>query len=212
MTDPAFEALQRFDSEYIPFPPFVTAKDAVEANLRLFRETGLPSHLLVLGESGVGKSSLCRWIAENHPRRTLPERDIIPALVVAVPPTGTIGGIAGTMLAALGDPTPNVGTTGHRTARIITLCRQCRVELILFDEAQHVHDRGQSKAHYMVADWFKHIIDEINVPTVLLGLPRLEMLLQVNEQLRRRFPRRVRLALGQSETESVESECLQLFM
>jgi hypothetical protein len=75
-----------------------------------------------------------------------------------------------------------------------------------------VYDRGQSKVHYMVADWFKHVIDQIGVPTVLLGLPSLEMLLQVNEQLRRRFSRRVRLALGQSESVSIEDECLQLFM
>ena len=40
------------------------------------------------------------------------------------------------------------------------------------------------------ADWLKHLIDEVGVPTVLLGLPRLESLLQINEQLRRRFSRR----------------------
>ena len=212
MSADIFSALARFDSEYIPFPPFIAAKDAIEENLQLFRETGLARHLLVLGDSGAGKSSLCRWLAEHHPRRELEERDIVEALVVPVPPTGTIIGIAEKMLHAIGDPDRQSGTVTQKTARIVKLCIECRVELILFDEAQHVYDRGRSRAHYLMADWFKHLIDEINVPTVLLGLPSLEMLLQVNEQLRRRFSRRVRLALGQSDTETIESECLQLFM
>lgn len=212
MASDKFAALLRFDGEYIPFPPFVAAKDAIEENLALFRETGLARHLLIVGESGAGKSSLCRWIAEQHPRRVLPDRDLVEALIVSVPPMGTIIGIAETMLDALGDPARQSGTVTTKTARIVTLCRECRVELILFDEAQHVYDRGKSRSHYLMADWFKHLIDEINVPTALLGLPSLEMLLQSNEQLRRRFSRRVPLALGQSETDPIETECLQLFM
>lgn len=205
-------ALLRFDGEYIPFPPFVLAKEAIEENLTLFRETGLARHLLVLGESGSGKSSLCRWIGEQHPRRILPDRDVVEALIVSVPPMGTIVGIAEKMLEALGDPARQSGTVTQRTARIVTLCRECRVEQILFDEAQHVYDRGRNRSHYLMADWFKHLIDEINVPTTLLGLPSLEMLLQSNEQLRRRFSRRIPLVLGQSDTESIETECLQLFI
>lgn len=205
-------ALQRFEEQYIPFPPFIAAKDAIEANLALFRETGLASHLLVLGESGTGKSSLCRWLAAQHPRRRLPNGDTVEVLVVSIPPAATIAGMADQMLKALGDPVRTSGTVTNKTARVVALCRACRVELILFDEAQHLHDRGDTRTHYMVADWLKHLIDEVAVPTVLLGLPRLESLLHINEQLRRRFSRRLRLALGQSDTEDVETECLQLFI
>ncbi|MGN6526950.1 MAG: TniB family NTP-binding protein [Burkholderiaceae bacterium] len=205
-------ALQIFEEQYIPFPPFVAAKDAIEANLALFRETGLASHLLVLGESGTGKSSLCRWLGTQHPRRQLPDGDTVEALIVSVPPAATIAGIADQMLKELGDPVRNSGTVTHKTSRVVTLCRACRVETMLFDEAQHLHDRGDTRTHYMVADWLKHLIDEVAVPTVLLGLPRLESLLQINEQLRRRFSRRLRLALGQSDTDDIETECLQLFI
>ena len=209
---PTLSALQLFEEQYIPFPPFVAAKDAIEANLALFRETGLASHLLVLGESGTGKSSLCRWLGTQHPRRQLPDGDTVEALIVSVPPAATIAGIADQMLKELGDPVRNSGTVTHKTSRVVTLCRACRVETMLFDEAQHLHDRGDTRTHYMVADWLKHLIDEVAVPTVLLGLPRLESLLQINEQLRRRFSRRLRLALGQSDTDDIETECLQLFI
>lgn len=205
-------ALQRFDEEYIPFPPFVTAAQSIEANLAIYRETGLAQHLLVLGESGTGKSSLCRWIGQKYPRFEIPDRDILPALIVAIPPAATIASVAESMLARLGDPSPTMGSTSAKTARVILLCKACRVEIVLFDEAQHVHDRGKAATHYMVGDWIKNLIDEMGVPTVFLGLPRLEHLLQVNEQLRRRFSRRLRLALGQSEIESIHNECLQLFI
>ncbi|HQT29610.1 MAG TPA: TniB family NTP-binding protein [Thiobacillus sp.] len=208
----AYGALKRFDEEYIPFPPFIAAANSIDANIAQYRETGLAQHLLVLGESGTGKSSLCRWVGEKYPRSVLLDRDLVPSLIVAVPPAATIASVAEAMLARLGDPSPSTGSISAKTARVITLCRGCRVEMVLFDEAQHIHDRGQVATHYMVGDWLKNLIDEMGVPTVFLGLPRLENLLQVNEQLRRRFSRRLRLALGQSDTETIDTECLQLFV
>jgi len=206
-----FDELRRFEEEYIPFPPFVAALDAIKTNLELFRETGIAQHLLVLGEAGTGKSSICRWVEHQYPRFALPDRDVIPVLIVPVPAAASISSMASAMLEKLGDPSALFGTISTKTSRVVTLCHACRVELILFDEAQHIHDRGQVTTHYMVGDWLKSLIDQTGVPTVFLGLPRLEQLLQVNEQLRRRFSRRLRLALGQSDKNSIHEECLQLF-
>jgi hypothetical protein len=96
--------------------------------------------------------------------------------------------------------------------RVVTLCRACKVELLLLDEAQHIYDRGAAATHYKVGDWLKGLVDQLEIPVVLLGLPPLQNLLQVNEQLRRRFGKRMSLALGQSETETIENECLKLFI
>lgn len=205
------ERLAEFERQYIPFPPFVEAKDAIEANLAIFRHSGLAKHILVLGESGTGKTSLCTWLATQHPRRRLPDGDRIELLRVEVPPAATVMGIADAFLIALGDPQPAHGTITSKTARIVTLCRNCGVELMLVDESQHLQDRGDTRTHYLVGDLFKHLIDRIGVPSVMLGLPRLQDLLQTNEQLRRRFSRNKSLRLGQSDTTSVEEECLVLF-
>jgi len=133
------------------------------------------------------------------------------ALIGTVPPTATVTSMADVLLDGLGDVERGRSPLAAKTRRVVLLCRGCRVELLLLDEAQHLHDRGDTRTHYLVGDWLKHLIDEVGVPTVLLGLPRLEQLLMVNEQLRRRFSRRIRLALGQSETETIETECWQLF-
>jgi type II secretory pathway predicted ATPase ExeA len=203
--------LKSFEQQCLPFASFIAAKDAIESNLQLFRATGLARNMLVLGEAGTGKSTLCRWLESEHPRSRLPDRDKIEVLLVTVPPAATVGGIAASVLEALEDPECDRGTITSRTARIVTLCKACRVELMLFDESQHLQDRGDTQSHYLIGDWFKNLIDQVAVPTVMLGLPRLEILLQTNEQMRRRFSRRIRLALGQSDVDSVETECLQLF-
>lgn len=207
-----FQALQQFEAEYIQFPPFQKAFTAIEENLSLYRETGIAQHFLILGESGTGKSSLCRLIAERYPRFALPERDIIPVLIVSVPPIVSLSSLIEAMLTGLGHPFPTLGNLSRKTVTFITLCKACNVEMILFDEAQHLHDRGQIKSHYMVGDWLKRLIDELQIPTVFLGLPRLELLLKVNEQLRRRFSKKIYLSLGQNVNESIHQECLQLFI
>lgn len=208
----AYEHLLRFEEENIPFPPFMLALNAIEEQLATYRQTGLAQHLLVLGESGTGKSTLCRLLVERNPRQVLAERDVVPVLSVSVPAGATITNVASEILAALGDPHPSAGTVAVKTRRVLVLCRSCGVELVLFDEAQHLHDRGQIATHYLVGDWIKRLIDDLAIPSVFLGLPRLQRLLTVNEQLRRRFSRRVMLALGQNPEVAIESECLQLFI
>lgn len=206
-----YQDLRRFDEEYIEFAAFKAAADAIHTNLEMFREVGMVQHLVVLGETGTGKSTLCRWLAAAHPCQRLPERNIVPVLVVAVPAAATIASMAEAILTALGDPAPNSGSISEKARRIGKLVRGCRVEMILIDEAQHISDRGQSVTHYMVADWLKVLIDDMCVPTVFLGLPRLEALIQTNEQLRRRFSNRVRLSIGQDTDRPKHDECLELF-
>lgn len=208
----AARRLQDFEEQYIPFPTFIAAKNEIELHLKMFREAGLARHMLILGEAGTGKSSLCRWMMVQYPRRRLLDRDQIQILHMVVPPAATVMGVADALLSSLGDPHPGRGSITLKTLRIVTLCRNCKVELLLVDEAQHLQDRGDVRTHYLVGDWFKNLIDELKVPTVMLGLPQLQKLLETNEQLRRRFSRRMWLALGQSDTDSIETECHELFL
>lgn len=210
--NPAYKILDQFHREHLSFPPYVAAFNEIEGLIGLYRETGIAQHMLILGDAGTGKTTLCRNIVQKYPRFVLPHQDVVPALHVPIPSAATIGSVADAMLVRLGDPALGVGTVSARTARAIQLARALKVEVLLFDEAQHIQDRGQLPTQYMVGDWLKTVIDEVDVPTVLLGLPRTEILLQVNEQLRRRFTRRRDMRMGQDTDTPIETECLQLFI
>lgn len=206
-----YAVLSQFSQEHLSFPPFVAAFEEVERSLRLHRAGAMTQHLLITGESGTGKTTLCRLIYQKYPRTVLPERDVQPVLYVSIPPAATIASVAEAMLARLGDPHPTLGASSAKTARVVRLARACSVELLLLDEANHIQDRGQSPTQYLVGDWIKGLMDSLLIPTVLLGLPRVENLLRVNEQLRRRFTRQMRMELGQNPDKRIEHECLELF-
>lgn len=210
MSLPFYDAVRQLQDEYLEFPAFSSAHQQIEANLKMFRATGVAQNLLVLGESGTGKTSLAQIFTKEYPAVALPERNLVPVLHVSVPAAATIAGTVESVLAQLGDPAPERGTVSVKTARAVKIARACGVEMLMIDEAQHIQDRGRSHSQYFVGDWLKSFMDALGAPVTLLGLQRTQSLLQVNEQLRRRFTHRLSLSVQQSE-EAGDEECLRLF-
>lgn len=152
-----------------------------------------PNCLLITGESGCGKSTLRREYVKQYPRFEMEDRTAIPVLHLELPSQPTVKNVAERMLLQLGDPFAEKGSAEGKTARIVTLMKECGVELVILDEFQHFVDRSSEKVEYKVADWLKSVINDTKVPFVLMGLPRCQRILEVNEQLRRRFLPRVAL-------------------
>lgn len=152
-----------------------------------------PNCLLITGESGCGKSTLRNQYAKNYPRVEMEDRTAIPVLHLELPSQPTVKNVAERILIELGDPFAEKGSAEGKTARIVRLLKECRVELVILDEFQHFVDRSSEKVEYKVADWLKSVINASKVPFVLMGLPRCKRILDVNEQLRRRFLPRIEL-------------------
>lgn len=166
---------------------------------------GLPfAHLKVLGPSGAGKSTLLQDYEARHLRYDEADRTIVPVLYAKVPPTPTIANVAAAALRAMGCPFWKKGDADDRTEHLLKLLRECRTELVLMDEAQHLIDRGRAKTHEKVADWIKMTSDDSKIPWVLAGLPRTHLLDTVNDQFARRFGGEVLLdGLNPHDDESV---------
>ncbi|MEM5431834.1 TniB family NTP-binding protein [Cupriavidus oxalaticus] len=185
---PADVAVFEFRRKLIRYPAFSAAIQAIERchlyGRHLIEE---PDCLLITGVSGAGKSTLRKTYASRYPQEELEDRTVLRVLELELPSAPTIKNVAERILMTFGDPYADKGSAESKTARIITLFRECRVELAILDEFQQFVDNSGSKIEYKVADWLKQLINATRVPFVLLGLPRCKRILEVNEQLRRRF-------------------------
>ncbi|GAB3261455.1 P-loop NTPase family protein [Chitinimonas naiadis] len=196
----------------LSFPSLQTAIQRIESALEAYLAVGLVQNLVIIGETGVGKSTLAAALIRAHPPQRMPECDIRPIAYASVPPSGTIGAIASAILEGLGDPFPFNGTTTAKAHRIKILARGCKVQTLLLDEAQHLYDRGKHQSKFLAGDWVKALADSLGIPVVLFGLPRLAELLRVNDQLRRRFTEV--LQVGPPPGEGIDSweACFRLFI
>lgn len=151
----------------------------------------IAQNIICVGQSGTGKSTLKEKIKNTFPRINIDEKVIIPILVVDTPSMPTVKNIAEEILIQLGDPRFDKGSAIDKTNRILNYLLVCEVKMIIFDELQHFIDQGKHPSTYKVSEWLKTVIDKSKASTVLMGLERSEQLLRVNEQLRRRFSKRV---------------------
>lgn len=128
------------------------------------------------------------WLARNgHGRRETPQGCIIPYLYVSVPAKASIKGTAAAFLTTLGDPNPGRGTQWNMVTRLHMLLKRCQVRMIFVDEFQHILDRDTLRVLNAVTDFLKDIINQSNIPMILIGQKgEAEPILQTNPQLSRR--------------------------
>jgi Bacterial TniB protein len=164
-------------------------------------QSGRGSGILLVGQSGSGKTELMKYYKEQHIPAPDAEPHHIPILFVATPARPTVKNLAATILHEIGDPLANRGTESEKTVRLLNFLERCKVELILIDELQHFWDH-RGPATFEVTDWLKNLLDASRKAIVLSGLPRSAQVVQQNNQMRRRFARSVTLAPFSAATES----------
>ena len=160
----------------------VTLKQLVDL-LKTDFDQGEPDILFIVGDPGTGKTWIVKRFAADYPRQEHETSTNVPVLLVTVPAKCSLKRLPGAILEALGSPLWNVGDEEQRSHQLETLLKKCGVRLVILNEANHLVDRGKEKSHYLLADWIKLISEQAGVPFVLVGIPRLKVLLEVNEQL-----------------------------
>lgn len=146
-----------------------------------------PSFDTVLGPSRVGKTMLISSLARAHPEQVRDGVRQVPVLVVPVPTPATPKQLPRSVLKALGAPIPtSMASNALMFERMERQLKLAGTRVILFEEASHIVDVGTRLPPRAAGDWFKQLMDQLNVSVVLFGVPRLERLLESNEQLRYR--------------------------
>jgi hypothetical protein len=188
-----YSQLRAIEKVVVLHSGFVNAVTRLKDVIGLFANGAQPRHALLLGESGTGKTWVARYLQTCFPQAEEDHHLILPIVRVETPSAPSIKSLAESLLAALGDPLPDRGSTIAKRNRALRLIGANKVMMIIFDEFQHFIDSGQGNSLQSVADWLKLFIDDCGIPCVLMGLPRCAHILAINEQLRRRFSTHLKL-------------------
>jgi len=150
---------------------------------------GDPQILPIVGPTRVGKTCLLEnFRAMNSTSETSRSREIIS---VVSPKHLTGRALPDACLMSIGMSPAVFGNHVAATDAFIKAVNKHGVRLIIFDETQHMLERGNSTTVRAAADFLKGLFDQAEASIVLAGLPSLIGLFHANEQLADRVRRPV---------------------
>ena len=174
--------------------PFIKSP-FVEQILKLFDSLrqknegyGVASCMLLTGESGSGKSELAKYYLKNYPVIEEEERTRIPVLHFELKSVSTPRDLLISLLVAIGDPQNgrNARNQDDLFERLVGLIKVVGLELLILDEIQVIIERRSHQVLTGIADLFKDLIKNTNIPIIFVGMPWSRYLINANRQLERR--------------------------
>lgn len=150
-----------------------------------------PICLCIYGAPGLGKTLLCKKYISKYPQYNLETNEkkqtIKPILYTKVESTATEKSLATSLLRDLGDPFFLSGNTVDKKSRLVNLLPLCKVEMIIIDEIQHIYDKDSQKIIQSASNFIKNLIEDTNIPIILVGLPDVINIIETNEQMSSRY-------------------------
>lgn len=150
---------------------------------------GVSSCLLITGESGSGKSELAKYYLKNNPVVEEMEGTRIPVLHFELQSISTVEEFLKSLLVAARDPQNGLGAKNRTELyrRLVILLATAGVELLILDEIQVIIERRSAKVLTGIADLFKDLIKDTEIPIVFMGMPWSKYLVDSNRQLKGRI-------------------------
>lgn len=153
-----------------------------------------PIGIAVLGESGMGKTTLIKKFMEQHPVIESDTQTYSAIALVTMPTRPKGSSLCNAILEGLGDRvTSNRDDIHSKVKRIVYLLNKCHTHVLILDEMQHFVNRWNGRDAHDAGDTLKLILDYSNVMLVSSGLEYGASLFRQNEQLLRRFSRTIQL-------------------
>lgn len=176
-----------FKQIWIPAPEHDATLKLVNEKSRYVQLTGECEGLLVICESGGGKTTLCRRMLKTFPEVTTPEKTIRQMIVMRIPKICTRAQLAKELLRALGDPACDLGDAEKNLQRAIKLINATGVKVLAVDNFQDIPERRSTGSVRVVGNWFRDLFDEIALVFIALGTEQAKKVRFSNDQVRRRI-------------------------
>lgn len=173
--------------QVIEHPKFTLAVREIARLHERGKVAGVAEGMLFVAQTGSGKSTALKYYEARFPRIQSKGGTRIPVLRVETPEYPSVKTLAEAILFAMGDIAAAKGSASDKLRRIVIYFRECGVELLFIDEFQHFNDGGRKVESRRITDWLKNLINAVQIPVILAGLPGSIAVVNANPQLRRRF-------------------------
>lgn len=163
------------------------AVDSVEHCISMVNGVRIPRCLAILGESGVGKTTVVDEVERRYPIEHTAEGTMQRIVRVEIGALPSPKSLPAWTLAAMGYPTPWSGSAEFLTWALYKLAKRIGTKAFVFDEGQHFVEKDTEEMLRLRANWFKKLADETKTVVVLVGLEQLVSIFQQDPQIRGRF-------------------------
>lgn len=161
--------LKHFSGQYIVHQSVQSILSSIEQELVCNEARGLATGILVLAESGAGKSSFIKYLMSQYPAKHEKEVTRRPMVAFKIPKTPNANSLGSALLKALGDPDYKSDTSDEKLDRIRVLLKACGTLIVAIDDFQDVPARRKTKGIQEVALWLRDLC-EIEFPGVVLAM------------------------------------------
>lgn len=187
--------LARFRSAFVASPFLKAVLNELDECRALSKLGGDPECIIVTGDTGAGKTSLINKYLELNARNDSYESTVIPVLSTTLPGEASSVALFQQILTDLGHPYPFESNNEVQLRKQIKdLARNCRLELIIVDEFQHLMEKKSLTILKKTANSIKSLIVDTKIPIALFGMPYSSVILDSVSQLSSRFERRRKLS------------------
>lgn len=156
----------------------------------LAREPGRlrPRCLLVVGPTNNGKTAIAARFLRGHPQRASEDggHEVIPVLLVQMPPAPSVNRLYAALLAALGVPGPLQGRSPDREGFVLRLMRTVGCRMVVIDELHNLLAAPAPRARELL-NLLRHLTNELRIPLGCFGTREAYLAIRSDDQLESRF-------------------------
>ena len=189
------EQRARWKEVFIPHPKAVEAIRTVYEHVKQCRIERSGSGIVVVGETGAGKTHLVKFLIQQFAPwdRETTDRTLRPLINIKVPLRCTPIEFGRHILARLGDPLARRTRTEDLDTRVRGLMKDCEVRLVIIDNFHDIPERKGVRGVHKVCTWLRELIDDTPVLFLSLGDSNARDVFDNSPQLKRRASHRCEL-------------------
>jgi len=147
-----------------------------------------PRCLLIVGPTNNGKTAIAERFLRDHPQHPSEDgsHEVMPVLLVQMPPAPSVGRLYAAILAGLGVPGTLHARSHDREGAVLHLLRQVGCRMLVLDELHNLLAAPAQRQRELL-NLLRYLGNELRVPLACLGTREAYLVVRSDDQLENRF-------------------------